>query len=96
MDILYEIESMTYMSNTAEFNNKIDQMIEEVKDKEMLKLIDYFLYQLMDNHELAGSDYAMLMGIGEWIRSGDTTTRKQKYYTLMTVIENWNQMDLFK
>ncbi len=64
--------------------------------KELQQAIDQFLISLISNHQLPGSDYYKLQGIGHWIRQNNDATPKQERYAILTMSAYWDQLDLFK
>ena len=60
------------------------------------KLIDEFLFNLKPDHQMSGSDYFKLQGIGYWIKEHNHYTNKQKSFALLAILAYWEELDYFK
>ena len=96
MDVLYEIESIRYLTNEQDVFEKLDQIQIDITPKELIKTIDYFLTHLGDHHTLSGKQFETLIGIGNWARENKPLTNKQMTYSLLTMADYFDQIDMFK
>jgi hypothetical protein len=96
MDVLYEIESLTYLTDEQDIFKKLDQIQIDITEKELIKTIDYFLTHLKDHHSLSGKQFETLSGIGHWVRENNHATSKQIMYSMLTMAEHFDQLDMFK
>jgi hypothetical protein len=100
MDLLYTVERLHYyLKENNEINwEYVDELHMEcdVSPRDMRKLIDYFLTNLLDNHQLPGNVYAILSGIGDYIRVHDNITSRQMNYVFANMATHLDQLDLFK
>ena len=95
MDVLYEIESLRYLDNERDIYEKLDQIKNDITPKELISTIDYFLTHLDDNHRLSGKHFETLSGIGNWTRENNHATDKQIMYSMLTMAEHFDQLDMF-
>jgi hypothetical protein len=64
-------------------------------NRDLIKVIDWFLTNLSRQHMVPGADYAKLSGIGHWIRQHDYMTLPQRRYSLLCMATYWAELDLF-
>jgi len=94
MDVLYEVESLRYLTNEQDVFENLDRIQMDINPKELIKAIDYFLTHLESNHTLSGKQYETLSGIGNWAREGKDLTNKQLTYSLMTMADYFDQLSI--
>lgn len=96
MDVLYEVESLRYLTSEQDIFEKLDQIQIDITPKELIRAIDYFLTHLGDHHNLSGKQFETLTGIGHWARENHHLTEKQIMYSMLTMAEHFDQLDMFK
>lgn len=65
-------------------------------NRDLIKVIDWFLTNLSRQHRMPSVDYAKLAGIGHWIRQHDHMTDPQRRYSLLCMASYWQELDLFQ
>lgn len=97
-NIIDNIEALSYDIATMNMTEsdiwtRIDLI--RCSNRELIKIIDWFLTNLGQQHVIPGSDYRKLSGIGHWMRQHDHMTDPQRRYSILCMASYWSELDLF-
>lgn len=70
--------------------NQVDNLIPK---NQIVEHIDEFLSNLKSDHELPGSVYFKLLGIGDWYRQRGFVTQRQHRYVVLAMVAYWNEVE---
>lgn len=89
--VRYHLEQIQYQS---EINwHQVDDVFSDLSSQQIVRCCDYFLKCLSPNHNVPGSVYEQIQGIGYWVRENQNITVKQSRWLALAFAAYWDQLD---
>jgi hypothetical protein len=90
--MFYEIELLKYINDEKEIFKQCELIKKQMSPHELRIHIDYFLRNLNRHHNLPGSAYYTLSGIGNWIRENNFYTDRQFLFSVLTMSDYFEEI----